>query len=208
MFQASDPTEPSPGLISSDWIRADRDEEDRQRLLAPAWRFLEYLPSNFVATEVGSRVQSFDVKRSYTMPVRQANLQIDDTCHERLFRLVQAESVEQFTEAAKQLNLLKPDAETEAELLSVARLRTLLTELAMIFVLRRPFKIICTCGSTDIFSCSATGSPAGLGFGPGLRVARHTAFRFFGFVSDFGQVSSGWIRPDQVSIGQIGRKFP
>ena len=104
LFQASDPTEPSPGLISSDWIRADRDEEDQQRLLAPVWRFLEYLPSNFVATEVGSRVQSFDVKRSYTMPVRQANLQIDDTCHERLFRLVQAESVEQFTEAAKQLN--------------------------------------------------------------------------------------------------------
>ena len=210
LFQASDPTEPSPGLISSDWIRADRDEEDQQRLLAPVWRFLEYLPSNFVATEVGSRVQSFDVKRSYTMPVRQANLQIDDTCHEKLFRLAQAENVEQFTEAAKQLNLLKPDAETEAELLSVARLRTLLTELAMIFVLRRPFhghKIIRTCGSTDIFSCFATGSPAGLGFGPGLRVARQTAFRFFGFVSDFGQAWSGWIRSDQVSIGQIGRKF-
>ena len=138
------------------------DEEEQQRLLAPVWRFLEYLPSNFVATEVGSRVQSFNVKRSYTMPVRQANLQIDDTCHEKLFRLVQAENVEQFTEADKQLNLLKPDAE-------------LLTELAMIFVLRRPFhgrKIICTCGSTDIFSCFATGSPAELGFGPGFRVVR------------------------------------
>ena len=94
------------------------DEEEQQRLLAPVWRFLEYLPSNFVATEVGSRVQSFDVKRSYTMPVRQANLQIDDTCHEKLFRLAQAENVEQLTEADKQLNLLKPDAETGAELLS------------------------------------------------------------------------------------------
>ena len=51
IFKASDPRSPSQHLISADWIKSGRDEEDQQRLLAPVWRHMEHLPDNFHCSE-------------------------------------------------------------------------------------------------------------------------------------------------------------
>ena len=146
IFTPNDPAVPHPGLVSADWVRPGRDEQDVKLVLPPVWRFLEHLPSNFHGSAFAGALQIWDVLRVYTFPATQAGMIVDVDAHEKMLLLFQASTPEAFTEAGKRLNLFKQ--EKELDMLSVPRLRTLLSELVLCFKLRRPYcgySILCTC---------------------------------------------------------------
>ena len=82
------------------------------------------------------------------MPLRQAGLVIDKECHEKFLALLEADTEAKFIESGQALNLFKPVADLETSMLSVARLRVLLSELCCVLVLARGwhgYNVICAC---------------------------------------------------------------
>ena len=148
LFQPADPRVPPKALIRADWLQEPRDEEGNQPNLPPVWRFVEFLPENFMASAVSGAVQDWRVQRIYTYPIQQPGLRIDQESHEKLHRLIAARTPAAFMQAAKDLDLVK-QMELD-EMVSVARVRALLKELAMTMVLQHSWHghtLLCTCAS-------------------------------------------------------------
>ena len=116
VFTPNDPTVPHRGLVSADWVRPGRDEQDVQLVLPPVWRFLEHLPSNFHGSTLAGALQIRDVLHVYAFPKKTGR-------HDRRCgRPRQNAPAQAFAEAGKSLNLFKE--ENELDMLSVPRLRT------------------------------------------------------------------------------------
>ncbi|CAE7528782.1 DJA6 [Symbiodinium sp. CCMP2592] len=148
IFQPADPRVPPKALITDDWLQEPRDEEGNQPKLPPVWRFVEFLPENFMASAVSGAVQDWRVHRIYTYPIQQPGLRIDQESHEKLHRLIAARTPAAFMQAAKDLDLVKQM--DLGEMVSVARVRALLKELAMTMVLQHSWyghTLLCTCAS-------------------------------------------------------------